>query len=69
VKLLLESNVDTSIRNRDGASAEDSASAPWGPEIEGIAVWLRDNLQIKIDLAAMRTQRPECADLIRKAYH
>ena len=69
VKLLLESNIDTSIRNRDGASAEDSASAPWGPEIEGIAVWLRDNLQIKIDLAAMRNQRPDCADLIRKAYN
>ena len=67
VELLLEAGVDTSMRNRDGATAADSASGPFGPEIQGIVIWLRDNLQIRVDLRKMRSQRAECVELIEKA--
>ena len=64
VEALLEADADTSLRNRDGGTALDGASVPWGPWISGIIDWVNRELRLDLDIDEVKDGRRQSAALI-----
>ena len=67
IRILIDHEADINLRNGDGATPLDIASAPWSDELKGVIQFVGALLQIQLDLERIRKARPEVATLLRKA--
>jgi hypothetical protein len=67
VQLLLEKGVPTDTKNLKGETALDSVSAEWSPELAGEYKVLSLALQVDLDLAKVKAERPKVAEILLKA--
>ena len=66
-RILIAHEADVNLRNHDGATPFDIASAPWSDELQGIIQFVGALLQIQPDLEQIRKDRPKVAALLGKA--
>ncbi len=65
VKLLVRKGADVNARNSRGETPLDTSAAAWSEEIQGFVEFIATILQIKVDVAKVKTGRPEVAAFLR----
>ena len=66
IQLLLEAGATPNPRNNNGETPFDSSAAPWSDELQGIAQFVADILEINVDMRDIKDGRPKAAVFLRR---
>ena len=67
VEVMIKNNVDINALNQFRQTPLDSVSGPWNDKIEGMIKLVAGFLQVKVDVDAVKENRPKIAAAIREA--
>lgn len=66
VELLIEAGADIDAKSGEGDTPLDAASGEWTNDLAGIFKFFGEALELEIDLAAIKSNRPKAAAVLRK---